>query len=149
MTRTTLNITTNPLQNVLYTIRKKLGYVKYVCLDGGHRDVRYRWQIDRLNRQAAGLLDRLARDRILKPAAVPMESNIELHTLCCHDHVTMGIWSIWSLVRWAEGRLSLVVHSDGSLTQDDVGRFRRVLYKRPVRLAGRRTAVGGEAVCGQ
>ena len=109
---------------LLGKIRKKLGYAKYVCLDGGHREVRYRWRLDRLDRSAARWIDSLVGSRSLARVETPTNSEIELHILCGHKQVTMALWSLWSLLRWAEGRISLFVHSDGSLTQDDASRFR-------------------------
>ena len=120
----TMNTTDSPL-NRLYTIRKQLGYAKYVLLDGGHREVRYKWRLKRLNRWAGNLLDQLASEGVLNPIDTPVESDIEVHMLCGHSHLTMGIWSLWSLLRWADGKMTPVIHSDGSITPEDVLRFRQ------------------------
>jgi hypothetical protein len=37
----------------------------------------------------------------------------------------MGIWSLWSLLRWADGKMTPVIQSDGSITPEDVLRFRK------------------------
>ncbi|WP_445172020.1 hypothetical protein [Microcoleus sp.] len=120
----TMNTTDSPL-NRLYTIRKQLGYAKYVLLDGGHREVRYKWRLKRLNRWAGNLLDKLASEGVLNPIDTPVESDIEVQMLCGHSHVAMGIWSLWSLLRWADGKMTPVIQSDGSLTPEDVLRFRQ------------------------
>jgi len=120
----TMNTTDSP-QNRLYTIRKQLGYAKYLLLEGGHREVRYQWRLKRLNRWAGDLLDQLASEGVLNPQDTPVESDIEVHMLCGHSQVTMGIWSLWSLLRWADGKMTPVIHSDGSLTPEDVLRFRK------------------------
>lgn len=120
----TMNTTDSPL-NRLYRIRKQLGYAKYVLLDGGHREVRYKWWLKRLNRWASNVLDQLASEGVLNPIDTPVESDIEVHMLCGHSHLTMGIWSLWSLLRWADGKMTPVIHSDGSITPEDVLRFRQ------------------------
>lgn len=114
------------MKNVLRAARSKLGYAKYVILDGGHRDVSYRWRIKRLDRGAERTLERLRRSGVLNRVDTPAASELEVHTLCGHKGVTMGIWSLWSFLRWCEGRVGLVVHSDGSLTDADVARFQEV-----------------------
>jgi hypothetical protein len=118
-----LSQTTHGWRRYARTARKRLGFVKYVCLDGGHREVRYRARLRRLDRRAARLFEHLSRDGSLARPTVPAESEIELHTLCHHDALTMGIWSLYSFLRWAEGRIALFVHSDGSLTRDDAARL--------------------------
>lgn len=120
----TMNKTDSP-ENFLLAIRKQFGYAKYVLLDGGHRDVRYKWRLDRLNRWAGNLLDQLASEGVLNPIETPIESDIEVQMLCGHSHVTMGIWSLWSLLRWADGKMTPVIQSDGSLTPEDITRFRK------------------------
>lgn len=123
-TSKTINATDSP-QNLLYKVRKRLGYAKYVLLDGGHREVRYKWGLDRLNRWAGSLLNQLASEGVLQPIDTPVKSEVELHMLCGRSHVTMAIWSLWSLLRWADGKIAPVIHSDGSLTPQDVLRFRQ------------------------
>ena len=117
--------TTDSPHNFLYTIRKQLGYAKYVLLDGGHREVRYESRLKRLNSWAGNLLDQLASEGVLKPIDTSVESTIEVHMLCGHSHITMGIWSLWSLLRWTDGKMTPVIHSDGSITPEDVLRFRQ------------------------
>ncbi len=120
----TMKMTDSP-QNLMYAIRKQLGYAKYVLLDGGHREVRYKWRLKRLNRWADKLLDQLASEGVLNPIDTPVASDIEVHMLCGHSHLTMGIWSLWSLLRWADGKMTPVIHSDGSIAPEDVLRFQK------------------------
>ncbi|MEG5123195.1 hypothetical protein QUB63_02920 [Microcoleus sp. ARI1-B5] len=94
-------------------------------MDGGHREVRYKWRLDSLNRWAGNLLDQLASEGVLNPIDTPVESDIELHMLCSHSSVTMGIWSLWSLLRWGEGKITPAIQSDGSIAPEDVLRFRK------------------------
>ncbi|TAF50503.1 MAG: hypothetical protein EAZ60_28720 [Oscillatoriales cyanobacterium] len=119
-----MNSTPSP-QNFLHRIRKQLGFAKYVLLDGGHREVRYKWRLDSLNRWAGNLLDKLSSEGVLSPIETPVASDVELHMLCGHSNVTMGIWSLWSLLRWADGKMTPVIQSDGSITPEDVLRFRK------------------------
>ena len=43
----------------------------------------------------------------------------EVHQLLGHRHVGMGLWSLKSLVKAAAADVGVVVHDDGSLTEDD------------------------------
>jgi hypothetical protein len=128
------------MKNVFRAARKKLGYAKYVVLEGGHREVRYRWRINRLDRWASRSLERLGHSGTITPIETPAVSDIELHTMCGHNCVTMGLWSLWSFLRWAEGRVAVVVHSDGSITPGDIERFQGVFTH--VRFVGLEEARG-------
>lgn len=120
----TMNATPSS-QNFLQAIRQQVGYAKYLLLDGGHREVRYKWRLDSLNRWAGNLLDQLMSEGVLSPIKTPVASDVELHMLCSHSNVTMGIWSLWSLLRWADGKMTPVIQSDGSISPEDVLRFQK------------------------
>jgi hypothetical protein len=68
--------------------------------------------------------------RCFKPVATtrPLKcdpaSEVELHTLTCHDHVFMYITATKSLLRFVSG-LAVVVHDDGSLTPEDIRAIER------------------------
>ena len=57
--------------------------------------------------------------RFTRPLKCNPAAPVELHTLTCHDHVLMYITSIKSLLRFVS-ELAVVVHDDGSLTEDDI-----------------------------
>ncbi len=62
------------------------------------------------------------------PAVPPTKVNeIEVHMLCGNRDVDMGIWASWSLMRYIGEKATLVVHSDGSLTDVDVEMWRKVI----------------------
>ena len=124
MTRPSQSLKVLPRIGLLRGLRKKIGFAKYVLLDGGHREVRYRARLAWLNRRASRMLDLLASKGRLGPVATPEHSDVEMHTLCGHEFVTMGIWSLLSILRFAEGKVALVLHSDGTITDADVDRFR-------------------------
>ena len=44
---------------------------------------------------------------------------VEIHQLLGHRHVGMGIWSLKSLIKTTNLPLAVVIHDDGSLTQED------------------------------
>ena len=95
------------LNTRIVSLRKRLGYAKYVCLDGGHREVRYRWRLARLDRGAARSWEGLWRRGALTPIECPSRADIELHSMCGHKTAAMGLWSLWSFLRFAEGRIAL------------------------------------------
>lgn len=49
----------------------------------------------------------------------PTNSNVTVHGLVCHDHVNMALASFSSLLKFSIEPLQLVIHDDGSLTNDD------------------------------
>lgn len=51
----------------------------------------------------------------------------EIHMLCGHRDIDMGIWASWSVLRFLEGKGRLIVHSDGSLTEEDARRWGEVV----------------------
>jgi len=105
---------------VLKQLRKRAGKIKSIVLD--------RWpyaaamaKVPRRRQELRGLVDRL-------PAIVPVdEVRYELHMLCGHRDIDMGILASWSLMRFLDGRGKLIVHSDGSLDAEDVHRWRAVV----------------------
>ena len=113
----------SPPPSLLRRMRKRIGFAKYVLLDGGHRNVRYAWKIDRMSRRASRMLDVMVSKGQVKPLDIPAKSEIEMHTMCGHGQVTMGIWALFSILRYAEGKIALTIHSDGSITPADVARL--------------------------
>lgn len=51
----------------------------------------------------------------------------EVHQLLGHRHIGMGLWSLKSLVKAADAELGVVVHDDGSLTDEDMELLRQHL----------------------
>lgn len=101
-------------------IRRKLGPIKRVLLDEmpfkGHvkriPEVRgkYRLQIENL-----------------APVPAFRENLYEIHMLCGQRDLDMGIWASWSMMRFLEGNSRLYVHSDGTLTPEDVIPWRKIV----------------------
>jgi len=58
-----------------------------------------------------------------KPVSSNANSRIELHFLCCHRHVMLLLWCIKSFCKFAGELFRIVLHDDGTLTQDDLGVF--------------------------
>ncbi len=56
----------------------------------------------------------------------PEAAAVEAHVMCGEDQALMGIWSTWSLLRFAPGA-ALIVHSDGSLSDGSIARWRRAI----------------------
>jgi hypothetical protein len=54
------------------------------------------------------------------------QSGPEIHMMCGTNHVNMGIWASWSLLRFLPGA-SLILHSDGSLRDEHLESWRRVI----------------------
>lgn len=54
------------------------------------------------------------------------QSGPEIHMMCGKNHVDMGIWASWSLLRFLPGA-SLFLHSDGSLRDEHIESWRRVI----------------------
>lgn len=59
-----------------------------------------------------------------RPLKCNPAAQTELHTLTCHEHVFMYITAIKSLLRFVS-ELAVVVHDDGSLTEQDIGTIER------------------------
>lgn len=56
----------------------------------------------------------------------PADAVVEAHVMCGEGQALMGIWSTWSLLRFAPD-VALTVHSDGSLSDGAIARWRRVV----------------------
>src|SRR3569833_2664748 len=56
------------------------------------------------------------------PLKCNADAHTEVHTLTCHDHVFMYITAIKSLLRFVSD-LAVVVHDDGTLTEQDVSKL--------------------------
>lgn len=59
-----------------------------------------------------------------RPLKCNPAAQTELHTLTCHEHVFMYITAIKSLLRFVS-ELAVVVHDDGSLTEQDIATIER------------------------
>ena len=57
----------------------------------------------------------------------PNPIKYEIHMLCGHRDYDMGIWASWSLMRFMDGAGKLYVHSDGSLTEEDIKMWKKVI----------------------
>ncbi|MEO5917535.1 MAG: hypothetical protein ABIS50_25120 [Luteolibacter sp.] len=63
----------------------------------------------------------------LPPLPPFRENRYELHMLCGHRDTDMGIWASWSIMRFLDGQARLYVHSDGTLTEEDGDRWRKII----------------------
>jgi len=52
---------------------------------------------------------------------------IEVHTLLCHRDVESGIICLGSLLKYSRDPLGLIIHDDGSLTEEDTAKLRLAL----------------------
>ena len=104
----------------LYDSRKQLGRLKCMAIDQWP----YLHAMKAIPRQRESLV-------VLQATlpALPKRREIiyEIHMLCGHRDVDMGIWSSWSILRFLGGHGQLYVHSDGSLTGQDVERWQNVI----------------------
>ena len=101
-------------------LRKKLGAIKCVVLDQWPYRGRVK-SIPKVREQYRPLLDQL-------PPLPPFRENrFELHMLCGHRDTDMGIWASWSIMRFLDGQSRLYVHSDGTLTDEDASRWRKII----------------------
>ena len=103
----------------MVNLRKELGRLKYLLLE----DLPYRGISKRVPDMRKALWDKVPR----LPALPVMNNNdVELHMLCGTRDTAMGIFASWSLLRFLDRRGMLYVHSDGSLTEDDIERWSAV-----------------------
>jgi hypothetical protein len=65
------------------------------------------------------------------------DGELEIHMLCGKKQIDMGMWASWSIMRFFESA-SLYVHSDGTLSEEDMGPWRRIVPQ--VVLIGREQA---------
>lgn len=102
------------------TLRKSLGRLKFHLVD----------RIPYLALEARGERMRGELERHLDelPAVGPPAGarTVDVHMFCGRKHLDMGIWASWSLLRHL-GNGQLHVHSDGSLGEADLDRWRRVV----------------------
>ncbi|MES2660450.1 MAG: hypothetical protein V4689_17630 [Verrucomicrobiota bacterium] len=101
-------------------LRKKLGAIKCVVLD----EWPYRGKMKAIPAVREEYRPLLAG---LPPLPPFRENRFELHMLCGHRDTDMGIWASWSIMRFLDGRARLYVHSDGTLTDDDADRWRKII----------------------
>lgn len=101
-------------------LRKRLGKLKSILFD--------RWPYAAAMAKVPKL--RVALREVvdaLPPLPSAASSRYELHMLCGHRDIDMGILSSWSMMRFLDGRGRLIVHSDGSLDSEDERRWRAVV----------------------
>jgi hypothetical protein len=109
-----------PRPALLKRLRKRAGKIKSMVLD--------RWpyaaamaKVPRMRAELRATVD------ALPPIHAAATSRYELHMLCGHRDIDMGILSSWSLMRFLDGEGRLIVHSDGSLNAEDEQRWRAVV----------------------
>ncbi|MDA0349738.1 MAG: hypothetical protein O3C43_21930 [Verrucomicrobia bacterium] len=104
----------------MINLRKELGRLKYLLLE----DLPYRGFAKRVPDMRKALWDKVP----ILPALPQSKGNdVELHMLCGHRDTAMGIFASWSLLRFLEETGKLYVHSDGSLTDDDIEKWSAVI----------------------
>jgi hypothetical protein len=106
--------------NIFQYIRKKTGRIKCVVFDQWPY-LRSMKSIPRLRQTYLQYIEKLP--------ALPeyRENRYEIHMLCGHRDVDMGIWASWSILRFLDGFGKLYVHSDGTLTDMDALLWRKVV----------------------
>lgn len=103
------------------SIRKQIGQWKCRIVDEWPY-LRKHSKIPIYCKAAAGHID------LLPPInTVPGEDCVEIHMLCGHRDVIMGIWASWSLMRFIQDIAVLVVHSDGTITREDEERWKKIV----------------------
>jgi hypothetical protein len=82
------------------------------------------WRLaDRLDGYNDAALREKYREWLAKTPPVPAVADsptAEVHQLLGHRHIGMGLWSLKSLLSATQLPLGVTIHSDGSLTADDV-----------------------------
>lgn len=102
------------------SLRTKLGAIKCVVLD--------QWPYFRKIRSIPEVRERYRPLIHGLPPLPPFRDNrYELHMLCGHRDTDMGIWASWSIMRFLDGQARLYVHSDGTLTDDDVNLWKIII----------------------
>lgn len=84
----------------------------------------YQKRIDR-----AAIVRKRIRPLLKDLPSVPLASApaFEIHMVCGKRDLDMGILSSWSLMRHLEGQAGLLIHSDGSLAEEHMAEWRRVI----------------------
>jgi hypothetical protein len=104
---------------MIQQIRKRLGRVKCLLID----ELPYR----NATQSIAGIREEyrqlLAR---IPPVSGGGGEDVEVHMLCGTGGADMGMWASWSLMRYFPAG-TLILHSDGSLTADDLQPWRRLI----------------------
>lgn len=103
------------------SLRKKLGFLKWQF----EEKVIYRKAAKDALAARGKLSDLIGRLPSLEKAEVKQD-RYEVHMLCGHRDWDMGVLASWSLMRFLP-KTRLVVHSDGSLTEDDQRGWRAVI----------------------
>jgi hypothetical protein len=106
--------------STLRKLRKKLGAIKCKVVDQWPYRGRMR-AIPEIRAKYRPLLEKL-------PPLPPFRGCLyELHMLCGHRDLDMGVWASWSIMRFLDGRARLYVHSDGTLTAEDEAFWKRII----------------------
>jgi hypothetical protein len=111
--------TTKELIHMIRQIRKRLGKIKCVLID----ELPYHNAMRGISDQRQEYQQRL--NEILPVSGVG-GADAEVHMLCGTGVADMGMWASWSLMRFIPAG-SFVLHSDGSLTESDVERWKRLI----------------------
>jgi hypothetical protein len=101
------------------TIRKQLGYLKFKLVD----QLPYQFLRMKGERFREDLKGKTSELPAIAPAGGPA---VDVQMLCGKKHLDMGIWASWSLMRFIPSA-RLVVFSDGTLSEADLGEWRRVI----------------------
>jgi len=101
------------------TLRKQLGYLKFKLID--QLPYQYlRMKGERVREELKGKISGLP---TIHPTSGPV---VDVQMLCGKKHLDMGIWASWSLMRFIPSA-RLVVFSDGTLSEADLGAWRKVI----------------------
>lgn len=105
---------------VFHSLRKKAGSLKQKVVD----EWPYSGRVKAIPAERAKL-----RSHILQLPPLPRfcENLYEIHMLCGRRDLDMGILASWSIMRFMDGKARLFVHSDGTLREDDLDLWRRIV----------------------
>ena len=103
------------------TLRKRLGYLKWILLDGGWSDARYERRLASLDRKLGRELGKL------EAVATDPTGDAHVIMMCGHRQVNMGVLSLWSLARFLPNGFRFSVFSDGTVTSSDEAVFKRAV----------------------
>lgn len=102
------------------TLRKQLGYLKCKLID----ELPYQFLRKKGDKVREELKGKISLLPPIQPTGDGPEVSIQM--LCGKKHLDMGIWASWSLMRFIPSA-RLMVFSDGTLTEADLGDWRRVI----------------------